>query len=170
MNSILGHGLKYGLFLRNEAGVWVQDGPPVHNLIPQAGVEHIRSLIRGSGASPISSWYMFLFENNYVPTSGVTAADLPGVIGESTAYTEATRPAWTHQDVGDTSIDNLASLATFTMNAPKIIYGAGIVSASTKGGNTGLIISIARFDTPRELEAGMEFGVGGILTLVPTTL
>lgn len=170
MNSVIGHGLKYGLYIRNAAGVWVQDGPPVQNLIPQAGVDHVAGLIRGSGPTPISSWYMGLFENNYVPTSGVTAADLPGVVGECTAYNEATRPAWNHQYDGVSVIDNTLDLATFTMNADKRIYGAFIVSVSVKGGNTGLLFSIARFDTPRDLTAGTEFGVGGLLTLIPTTL
>lgn len=170
MSSILGTGLKYGLYVRNAAGQWVQDGPPMCNLMPQESVDHVAGLIRGSGATPISTWYMGLFENNYVPTSAVTAADLPGVVGECLAYDEVTRPSWDHQYDDVSIIDNTLSLATFTFNATKRVYGAFIVSSSTKGGNTGLILSIARFTTPRDLESGMEFGVGGVLTLIPTSL
>lgn len=168
-NSVLGTGFKYGLYTRSPGGEWVQDGEPEFNLIPQVGVDHIASLIRGAGATPISSWYMGIFESNYVPTSGVGAADLPGVVGESGAYDETTRPAWTHQYDGVSVIDNTASMATFTMNASKRIYGAFIISSSTKQGNSGLILSIARFSTPRDLEPGQQFGVGAVLTLIPTS-
>ena len=150
--------------------MWVQDGPPVCNLMPQESIDHVAGLIRGSGPTPISSWFIGLFENNYMPTSGVTAADLPGVVGECTAYDEATRQGWVNTYDGVSVIDNTLSLATFTMNATKRIYGAFIVSSSVKGGNTGLTLSIARFDSPRDVVAGTEFGVGALLTLIPTTL
>lgn len=169
MSSILGTGFKYGLYTREPGGDWVQDGDFEYNLMPQAAVDHVATLITGSG-TPIASWFMGIYESNYVPTSGVTATDLPGVVGESVAYTGATRPAWAFQYDGVSVIDNTLSLATFTMNAPKTIYGAFIVSNGTKGGNTGLVLSIARFSTPRVLESGTQFGVGGVLTLIPTTL
>jgi hypothetical protein len=168
-DSVLGAGFKYGLYIKDARGAWVQDGDVECNIIPQVGVNHIASLLRGSGATPISSWFMGLFEGNYVPTSGVTAADLPGVVGESGAYSESSRPAWNHQYDGVSVIDNTASLATFTMDADKRIYGAFIVSSNTKQGNGGVLLSIARFATPRDLTAGQEFGVGGVLTLIPTS-
>lgn len=170
MSSLLDRGVRYGLYLRDQHGNWAQDGELEFNKLPTEFVRHVAGLIRGSGATPISNWYMFLFENNYVPTDGVTAADLPGVVGECTAYSESARPSWDHQFDETSVIDNGASLATFTMTASKRIYGAGIVSNNVKAGNTGMIMSIARFATPRDLEAGQEFGLGGVLTLIPTNL
>lgn len=170
MNSILGTGLTYALYVRKPGAAWERCGELEHNLMPQEAVDHVAGLIRGSGPTPISSWYVGIFENNYVPTSAVTAADLPGVVGECVAYDEATRPQWVTQYDDVSVIDNTLNLATFTMNAAKRVYGAFIVSNSIKTGNTGLLLSIARFSTPRDLEPGMEFGVGAVLTLIPTSI
>lgn len=168
MNSILGQGFEYNLYLRDPEGNWVQDGVAEFNLIPQAAVDHVAGLIFGTGATPISSWYMGIFEANFVPDSSFTSTTLPTI--ECQTYDEASRPAFTSVYDGVSVVTNEASLAVFTMNATKRIYGAFLVSSSTKGGNTGLTLSIARFDTPRDLEPGFAFGVGGALTLIPTSL
>jgi hypothetical protein len=164
--SILGCGFEYN------CEIIAPDGEIITftdtNLLPQESVTHIASLIRGTGTL-IGSWYVGLFENNYVPTSGVTAADLPGVVGECTAYSETTRPAWDNTFDGVASIDNVASKALFTMNATKTIYGAFIVSSSVKAGNVGKLLSIARFSTAKPLEAGAQFSVAAGLILIPTT-
>ncbi|MNM79479.1 hypothetical protein D3C81_914110 [compost metagenome] len=166
MNSLLGHGLIY------DCEIVTPDGEVItfsdHNLLPQVSIDFIAGLIMGSGA-PNANWYLGLYEGNYVPTSGVTAADLPGVVGECTAYSQATRPSWSATYDGVSLISNLSSKAVFSLNAPKTIYGAFIVSNSTKAGNTGLLLSIARFSTPRALEAGTEFGVAAGLTLTSAT-
>ncbi len=163
--SVLGTGFRY------DSEIVAPDGEILRftdfNLLPQVSIDLIAGLLRGT-ATPIGSWYMGLFENNYVPDSSVTAADLPGVVGECTAYSQATRPAWTHAYDGVAVIDNLASKATFTMNADKTIYGAFIVSSSVKAGNTGALLSIARFSTAKALPAGSQFTLAAGLTLVPT--
>ena len=56
----------------------------------------------------------------------------------------------------------------FTLNADKRVYGAFIVSSSTKGSGSGLLLSIARFAVPRDLPSGTEFAVTAGITLVPT--
>lgn len=168
MNAILGQGFSYGLYTRNANGEWVQDGELEHNLIPQAGIDYTAGLMFGTGATPISSWYMFLMEANFVPDSSFTSATLPTI--ECQTYDEASRPAFVNVYDGVSVVSNVASLAVFTLNAPKRIYGAGMVSSNVKGGNTGLTLSIARFSTPRDLDAGTEFGVGGVLTYIPTSL
>lgn len=165
MTSIVGHGLKYTFTLRHTDGsveVWEET-----NLLPQVAVDHIASLLRGAGASPISTWYVGIFENNYVPVSSVTAADLPGVVGECVAYSQATRPSWVNTYNGVSVIDNLASKAVFTLTADKTLYGAFLVSASTKGGNTGLLLSIARFASAKVVPNGSELSVSAQLLLTP---
>lgn len=165
--SVLGTGFQY------QCSILTPDGETIDsidfNLLPQVAVDHIAGLLRGSGASPISSWYVGIYEGNYVPTSGVTSADLPGVVGECTAYTEATRPIWTNSYDGVSVIDNLSNKAVFTMNAPKTIYGAFLVASSVKAGNTGILLSIARFNTPKILDSGTQFSVAAGITLIPTT-
>ena len=164
--SVLGHGFRY------DGEIITPDGEIItfsdHNLLPQVSIDFIAGLLRGT-ATPIGSWYLGLFENNYVPTSGVTAADLPGVVGECTAYDEATRQVWNHAYDGVSAIDNLASKAVFTINAAKTVYGAFIVSSSVKAGNTGTLLSIARFSTAKTLDIGTQFSLAAGITLIPTS-
>ena len=165
--SVLGLGFQYDCEIKTPDGEIIRFTE--HNLLPQVAINHIAGLIRGSGgATPISSWYMFLFEGNYVPTSSVTAADLPGVVGECSAYSDVGRPVWDNVYDGINIIDNLANKAVFTMTAAKRIYGAGIISNSTKGGNTGTLLSIARFGTAKDLDIGTQFSLAAGITLVPT--
>jgi len=164
--SILGYGFRYyGEIIAPDGTVETFEAS---NLLPQVSINHIAGLIRGSG-SPIASWYLGLFENNYVPTSGVTSADIPGVVGECTAYDAATRPLWVNAFDGFASIDNLSNRVTFEMNTPKTVYGAFIVSSNVKAGNSGLLLSIARFNTAKVLDAGTQFSLAAGITLIPTS-
>ncbi|MNC23118.1 hypothetical protein D3C75_711330 [compost metagenome] len=165
--SILGTGFRYDTEIIKPDGRVIADVD--FNLLPQVSIDHIAGLIRGT-ASPIGSWYVGLFEGNYVPTSGVTSADLPATAVECTAYSESARPAWTNAYDGVSVIDSLAAKATFTLTIAKRVYGAFLVSAATKGGNTGLILSIARFASPKDIDAGEVFTVAAGLTLIPTSL
>ena len=165
--SVLGAGFKYDCEILTPSGEILQFTE--HNLLPQVSVDHLVGLLRGDGTVPISTWYMGVFENNFVPTASVTSADLPVTVGESTAYTSATRPVWTHAYDGVSVVDNLASKAVFTFNATKTIYGAFLVSSSVKAGNTGVLLSIARFSTAKVMESGAVFSVAAGITLVPTT-
>lgn len=164
--SVLGAGFTYTIDL-------VKDGKVIetsveHNLIPQQGVDHISSLIRGAGATPISSWYIGLFEGNYIPDSSVTAADLQTTVGESQAYDETDRLAWVNAYDGTALISNASAVAEFTMSSTKTIYGAFIVSNATKGGTSGLLLSIARFSTAKQVEDGTILRVTAGLSLTPT--
>lgn len=167
MNSVLGSGLVY----RVETVVdgIVVDVSYEHNIMPQQSIDHIAGMIRGSGATPISSWYLGLFENNYVPDASVTAADLQLTVGESQAYSETARPDWINAYDGTGFIGNTGGPAEFTMNATKNIYGAFIVSNATKGGTAGILLSIARFATVKAVDAGTVLRVTAGLTLTPTS-
>lgn len=79
----------------------------------------------------ISDWYIALFESDTTPAAGTTYA-VP-VYTECTAYDEATREAFVEAASSGQSITNSANRAEFTMNATKTIYGASLVSDSTKG-------------------------------------
>jgi hypothetical protein len=164
--TILGTGLTYKIELINH-GV-VTESSIEHNILPQQSVDHIASLIRGGGSTPISSWYLGLFENNYVADSSVTAADLQATVGESTAYTQTARLPWTNVYDGVGFIGNASSMAEFAMNANKTIYGAFIVSNATKGGTAGILLSIARFSTAKITEPGTVLRITAGLSLTPT--
>lgn len=89
-----------------------------------------------SGGTPIMAWYIVLFSNNYTPLASETYASHGYT--ESTDYDETTRPAWSEAGVSSKVITNSASKATFTMGGTDTsIYGAALVSVSTKGDTAG---------------------------------
>ena len=165
--SVLGTGFRYDCEIITPSGE--VELFTDFNLLPQVSVNHIAGLLRGDGTVPVSSWFLGVFSGNYVPTSGVTSADLPVVVGEATGYSQATRPAWTNSYDAVATIDNLANKAIFTFTAATTLYGAFIVSNSVKAGNTGVLLSIARFNTPKTMDIGTQFSVAAGITLVPTT-
>lgn len=134
------------------------------NLIPQAGVDQLAGLITGS-TSAISSWYVGVFAGNYVPTSATTSADLPTNAGESTAYSETTRPAWTKAYDGVSLITSSANRASFTFTADTTLYGGFLASNSTKAAASGVLLSIARFATPYTVPSGSVFKLGVAISL-----
>lgn len=150
--SILNTGFYYDIHVRNPDGSEYSI-PRQYNLLPQEGLNHIAGLIRGTVVAS-ANWYNGIYESNYVPTSAITSAQLTSVAGESTAYASATRPAWDHAFDGVTTISNTASTSSFVMTSAKTIYGAFIHNSPTKGGTSGVLLSIARFSTPLVLVQG----------------
>lgn len=128
------------------------------NIVTNEGLNHVLNTVL-HGDAAISTWYVGLFEGNYVPVAGDTAATFPGSATECTAYDEATRIEWDEADAGSTaqSITNGsgtgATKATFTINASKTIYGAFLASASAKSAITGVLFAASRFAASRAVIA-----------------
>ena len=137
-----------------------------NNIIPQVGIDHLVSLIRGTGV-PNSGWYVGVGEADYVPTPGITSAGLQSQVGESQAYSESERPLWDNIYDGAAIITNLSSRAEFSFTASKRLHTGFLVANSTKGSATGTLLSIARFMTPYDVPAGSTFRLGVSITLLP---
>ena len=135
------------------------------NIIPQSGIDHIIGLLRGTGTLN-SSWYVGVGAANYVPTSATTAADLPVAAGETSAYSQATRPAWVDTYDGVSSVGNVDAKAEFTFTAATRLYSGFLCSSSGKGSNSGILLSIARFSSPYDIPAGSTFRLGISITLL----
>lgn len=118
------------------------------NLVVNEGLNSLLSVMF-NGGTQIATWYLGLFEGNYTPVAGVTAATITAASTECTAYDEATRVAYVEAAPASQSITNSASKAEFTFNATKTIYGAFLVSNSTKSGTTGTLFSAARFSSSK---------------------
>ncbi len=154
-----------GLERRNVDGVdsVVLSVEDVSNLIPTEGLNYL--LGAGlTGVAQLSSWFIALFEGNYTPAPGITAATFPVDATESTAYDEATRVAWVPGAIAAGSVSNTASKAVFTMNATKTIYGIAQTSASAKGATTGVLVSVARFASAKSVVATDVLNVTSTLT------
>lgn len=118
------------------------------NLVVNEGLNALLDIMF-HGSTQITTWYVGLFEGNYTPVAGVTAATITANSTECTAYDEATRVAYDEAAAASQSITNSASKATFTFNATKTIYGAFLVSNSTKSGTSGTLFCATRFATSK---------------------
>ena len=143
------------------AGIWdfehVRDGRVIDrwsdkNLIVNEGLNHILG-VEFNGVTQIGTWYIGLFEANYTPVAGLTAATVTASATECIAYSEATRVAYVEAAAAAQSITNSASKATFTINATKTIYGAFLVSASAKSATTGTLFSASQFGASKSVVA-----------------
>lgn len=122
------------------------------NLVVNEGLDHTLNTVFHSG-SQIGTWYLGLFEGNYTPIASVTAATIAAASTECTAYNEATRQEYNEGAASAQSITNSANKATFTINATKTIYGAFLISNSTKGATSGVLFSAARFGAAKSVVA-----------------
>lgn len=151
---------------QNKNGDWINEGPPVCNLVPDAGIDFLIGAPFGD-ASPIANFYCGLFVNNYVPTSSTAPVDIPSGLGEFTQYSELARPEWNKVYDDDGTYTNDASPAVFTPTADATVYGSFIVSSSTKSSTSGLLLSVARFDTTKALTIGNAARLKTSLTYTP---
>lgn len=120
------------------------------NLVANEGLNSLLDVYLRN-QTQIATWYLGLFEGNYTPVATDTAANIASNSTECTAYTNGTRPTWTPAAASSQSITNSASQATFTFNATKTIYGAFLVSSSTKSGTSGVLFSAARFGSSKSV-------------------
>lgn len=134
------------------------------NIVTTEGLNHILSVVLGAG-SAVSPWYVALFEGNYTPVAGLTAATFTASATECTAYDEAARVAYVEGTPSGGVIDNSASRAVFTMNATKTIYGGALLSVSTKSSTSGTLLAAARFSSSRAVVVADELSVRYSLTL-----
>lgn len=164
--NLFGKGFVYEGDILMPDGTVIANGRDL-NLVPQVGINHLAALLRGTG-TPISSWYIGVFEGNFVPTSATTAANLQINAQESQAYSESARPEWNETYDGVSVITNLNNRAEFSFTANKRLYGAFLISSATKGGDSGVLLSIARFGSPYDVPAGTTFRLAISTTLLPT--
>lgn len=129
----------------------VVDSETVHNLMPEEGRNHAVSVIT-KGATQVPTWYIGLFEGNYVPVDSDKASTFPTSATECTAYLPATRVEFVEGAAAAGVVENTASRAEFTATAARTIYGAFLVSAQAKGAITGVLMSAARFTAPKVLQ------------------
>lgn len=162
MNEQLTPGFNWKVELIKD-GV-VVDVTDDHNIMPTEGMNHLLSVLLKSGAQ-IGNWYVGIYNANYTPVLGDTAATFPGTATENVAYTSATRPAFTAGTVSAGAVDNTAAVAEFTSNANATVYGGFIVSSAVKGGTTGVLLSAVKFSTSKNFEAGSILRVTAGFTL-----
>lgn len=125
-----------------------------HNIVVNQGLDELLNQTLAAQAQ-ITAWYVALFEANYTILATTTAANFTANATESTAYSESVRQTWTPNGVSSSqSVSNSSSKATFSINAPKTMYGAALLSSSTKSGTSGKMYAGGQFASSRAVISG----------------
>lgn len=124
------------------------------NIVTDEGVTHALDVALSNG-SQISTWYVGLKGTGAV-AAGNTAAGIgtTNSWSEDTNYSESVRQTWTEAGVSSKSLTNAASVASFSINGTTTIYGAFLISSSTKSGTSGTLFAVANFSSSKALNNG----------------
>ena len=189
MNDLQKHGREFLRALANhhyemtESGVYFPEqhawvgGSLVHwkngadmrvdnNTFTTEGLNYLFSVGMKAGTAA-TAFYVAPFTGNVTPAATLTAATFTSVLTEATAYSESARPAYTMGSVASGSVNNSASRAEITANATVSIWGAGILSVSTKSSTSGTCIAAAKFASVRDLVSTDVLAFDYTLTLTP---
>lgn len=102
-----------------------------------------------------ATWYLGLIGTNSTPLAGWDAAGIGTDFTEYQNYSEAVRQTWVSGAVAAKSLSNSASPAEFNINgAGGTVYGAFMISNSTKGGTTGVMWCASLLGTARTVVSG----------------
>ena len=121
-------------------------------------IERIKNTFVNSGLN-------YLLKGSGTPNAADTMAS-HGTWSEITAYTEGTRPTYSHASAASQAITNSASKAVYSINATTTIYGIFCTTNSTKGGTTGTLISATDFAFSKGAGRGESLGVTYTVTAV----
>lgn len=137
-----------------------------HNLIVTEGLNHLwTSAILGG--SQITSWYVAIHSGTTAPSASWTAANYASNATEiNSSISESARQAYTGATAASGSTNNTSSKAVFTANTTNVtVWGAAVLSTSTKGGTSGTLLSASKFSASRTLPASSDtISIGITLT------
>lgn len=148
--KIFVQGIWRGLHIRNGELIDKWEDP---NIVVNEGLNSLLSVVFNGGVQ-ITTWYLAPFEGNYTPVATNTAANITSTSTECTAYTQSLRVAYTPAAAASQQVTNSASVATFTFNATKSVYGAFLISNSVKSATSGTLFSAARFSAVKNVVSG----------------
>lgn len=140
------------------------------NLVVTEGLAHILNVALGSTAKP-AGYYLALFSGATAPAANWTATNFPSTAVEITSttegYTNATRPVWTPSVASSGSISNMAATASLTIAtaATLTVTGAALLTNSTRGGTSGVLVSASKFAVARTFQNGDVYQLGYELDL-----
>lgn len=136
-------------------GVSVNDGEFefAKNRVVDDSINYIIDLIL-HGATQIPTWYIAQFSGNVTPAANLTALTFPSVCTEFTGYQETTRQEYIEAAAMNLSTSNADNLASFTITTAATIYGAAILSVSTKSATSGRLLAAARYTTSKVVDNG----------------
>lgn len=161
------HAFISGVYTHNVNG---QDERIDSNLVVTEGMNHMLDVVL-HGTTAVGTWYFGLYSGNYTPVATLTAATFTSATTEITSttegYSESTRQAFVEAAAASGSTNNTASKAAFTIATASSVsvWGAGLLSSSTRGGTSGTLLSAAKFSAVRTLYDTDVFNLGYTITL-----
>ena len=153
-------------FDRVNGGSWQR----TRNMIVGEGVAHILNVAFGSTAKP-AGYFLALFSGSAAPAANWSAANFAAAASEivsmTEGYTSPTRPAWVSANTNTSAIDNLAAAASVTIaTAGQLnVTGAAMLTNSTRGGTTGVLVSATKYAATRVFQNGDVYEIGYRLSL-----
>lgn len=147
-------GFEWGFELYDKATGQLIDSEHVLNMIPNQAWDFLIPAALGDIAA-IGTFYCGLYTADYSPDAGVKASDLPGLV-EFTGYPGSTRPLYERSYSSAGVLSNVLNKAVITPTQDARAYGMFLVSASEKGSGSGILLSIGRFATAKQLTSGVE--------------
>ncbi len=136
-----------------------------YNLFTTEGLNYLLDAGVHDGVK-VSTFYVAPFSGNVTVLSTWTAANFTANSTEFTNYDEATRVEYVETAPASGSVNNTSNKADFTISAGGgTMWGAGLLSNSTKSGTTGTLLSAAKFTAARTLLETDVISFGYTLTL-----
>lgn len=140
------------------------------NKLTTEGLAHLLNVGLG-GKAKATGYYIALFSGSTAPADNWTAANFAAVASEivslTEGYTNATRPQWLPTDTATGSIDNMATVAQLTIatSSQLNVTGSALLTNSTRGGTTGVLVSATKYTAARTFQSGDIFSVGYRISL-----
>ncbi len=135
------------------------------NMFTTEGRNHTLDVLVANG-SVIGTWYCAPFGNS-TPAATWTGANFTANALEFDDYDEVTRVEYEEGAIASGSVSNSANRAEFTISAgiSSTLYGAGLLSVSTKNAVTGKCLAASLFAASRAVVATDVLGVQYTLSL-----
>ena len=138
----------------------------IRNLVTNAGEDYLLDVGLANG-SKVATWYIGLIDSTPTVAETDTTSSHSGWT-EVQDYDETTRQAFSPNAVSGQSVDNVGSLAAFTINANVTVGGMFLISESAKGGTGGTLYAAGAFSggdkvlqTSDTLQVQATFTAGG---------
>lgn len=164
-SGITASGMYYD---RVNGGEW-SESP---NLITDEGLNHMLNVAFGTTPKP-AGYYLALFSAAAQPQATWTAATFATqaseIVSMTEGYSSATRPEWKSINTSTKAIDNLdpTTVAKVTIKTASTltVQGAAILTNSSKGSTTGVLISASKYPSTRVFQDNDSYEIGYRLAL-----
>ena len=122
------------------------------NLWTTEGLNYLLSAGLANGTR-YSAFYIAPFSGNVTLADTLTAATFASTVTElTTQYTNATRLEWVEAVPASKNINNDSNPAILTTAVDSVtIWGLGLLSSSTKGSTSGVLVSAAKYASAQSI-------------------